>query len=105
MRVDMYMYTLGSMASGQKQLALTFNSTSINRVRIIEDQTAGQLVHQYTVNVYENGNWVKASSGQSIGAGKIDIFSTNYTTNQIEIITDSVPRGLTFQVFSCTNPK
>jgi len=78
-------------------------SVNVNSIRMYEDQTQGQLIHNYTVNSFQNGAWVKVSTGSSIGAGKIDLFSTVQTT-QLQVILDSAPLSLLFQAFYCTNP-
>lgn len=96
-----------AMPAGKRQFTLVVpSSTSINRIRLVEDQSNGQLVHQYIVEAAQPGEaWGWLSNGTSIGAGKIDLFNTSATTSAIRVTTDSAPAGLVASVYSCVDPQ
>ena len=54
-------------------LPLGASPVTVDRVRMREDQTKGQLIFSYTVEAQVGGAWQAFSSGVSIGASRIDL--------------------------------
>ena len=64
----------GALTPGSTTLEITFAAaTLIDRVRLEEDQTKGQLVVSYAVEAKVGGKFVPFSEGITIGAKRIDI--------------------------------
>lgn len=69
----------GALPAGATSFTLTLPGgtagTVIDRVRMEEDQSTGQMIYSYTVEVLAAGaaDWAPFSSGVSIGAKRIDI--------------------------------
>ena len=69
----------GSLPPGATSFTVTLPGGSagsvIDRVRMEEDQTRGQLIYSYAVDAMHAGSseWAPFSSGVSIGAKRIDI--------------------------------
>lgn len=78
--------------------------TAINRVRLMEDITAGQLIRQYDVYVLSNSSWMHVSNGTSVGAMKIDLFPTNITASAVQLVLPGEPVGVSLAAFYCTDP-
>lgn len=59
--------------------------TAIDRVRLREDQSAGQLIYSYAVEALLAGgsDWQPFSSGVSIGSNRIDIAGAPITATQL----------------------
>eukprot|EP00051_Salpingoeca_urceolata_P033457 m.20744 g.20744 ORF g.20744 m.20744 type:complete len:460 (+) comp6257_c0_seq1:125-1504(+) len=74
---------------------------TIDRVRLQEDQSQGQLVHKYTVDALVGGKWRPFSSGTSIGAGKIDLGATTTGVTEVRVTMDTAPTAITLDVFKC----
>ena len=63
---------------------LTFDSpVTVDRSVIQEDQTMGQVIRAYTVDIlladsFRKGQWIQIATGTSIGNKKIDLWKTGY---------------------------
>ena len=81
--------------------------TTVDRVQLMEDQTAGQVVRAYTVEALMEGapsHWVQVSNGTSIGHKKIDLLAAPITTTALRFnVTRSAdePVMRSFQAFLC----
>ena len=76
--------------------------SSFDRVRLIEDVSAGQIVRAYSVEMTTGA--LHVSNGTSIGAGKIDLLTSPVvaaSAGGVRVTTDAPPTGLTVQLFSC----
>jgi len=91
----------GSLPKGWTSFELSFSSTVIDRVRMEEDQSAGQLIIDYTVEAMVNGAWVPFSSGTTVGAKRIDIAATVTATGLRFSVTSGFgkPTGLSLFAF------
>lgn len=97
----------GSFAAGANSVVLDFGSpVTFDRVALREDQSAGQLIRLYQVQgmVSSGGSWSLLSTGQSVGAQKIDVLGAPFTGRYLQVTTDAVPTGLTLAVYNCTTP-
>lgn len=65
----------GSLPAGETSFTVTLGSScvSVDRVRMEEDQTAGQVIVDYVVEAKVQEAWVPFSAGTSIGAKRIDV--------------------------------
>ena len=76
--------------------------SSFDRVRLIEDVSAGQIVRAYSVEMTTGA--LHVSNGTSIGAGKIDLLTSPVvaaSAGGVRVTADAPPTGLTVQLFSC----
>jgi len=53
---------------------MSLNGATIDRVVLREDQSAGELVRNYTLQLLSSGGWQHVSSGTSVGNKRIDLF-------------------------------
>ena len=94
----------GSLAHGQTSfiLPLPAGGGTIDRVLLQEDQTHGQLIASYTVDVMVLGAWLPFSSGVSVGKKRIDIGARVVATMVRVSVAEAwaVPTGLFAAVFS-----
>ncbi len=84
-------------------LALGAGGASIDRVRMKEDQSNGQLIYSYTVEAQVGGAWQAFSSGVSIGATRIDIAAAAVAATALRFSVTAgwaVPTGLSLEAFS-----
>jgi len=93
----------GALPSGATSFVLSLGATpvTVDRVRMKEDQTAGQLIYSYTVEAQVGGAWQAFSSGVSIGASRIDL-ATAVTATALRFSVTSgwgTPTGLDFAAF------
>ena len=99
----------GAMAAGATQLTVApagGGSARVNRLRLREDQTDGQLVRAYNVTAaLAGGGSIVVAHGTSVGAGKIDIFEQAVEAASLTLVTDAAPRGLQLDVFFCEDPQ
>jgi alpha-L-fucosidase len=96
----------GSMAAGGTVVTVTLpTATMVNRVRLQEDQSKGQLIRTYTVEGQNGagGAWFPLSSGTAVGATKIDVFAT-VTLTAFRVTTNTAPTGLGVAAFACLDP-
>ena len=87
---------------------LVFQSPlAVDRVMLMEDQTAGQVIRQYQVAALMDGvptRWTPVSNGTSIGHKKIDIFEAAVVTTALRFtVTKSVdtPMMAAFSAHLC----
>ena len=74
----------GALALGATTVEVTLaKATSIDRVRMEEDQTKGQLIISYRVEAKVGGSWVPFSSGVTIGAKRIDVAAKAVVTTAL----------------------
>ena len=85
-----------SMAAGATTLRLPLGGVSINRWRLSEDQSKGQVVRKYAVA----GAGIQVN-GTSIGAGKIDLLEAPVAVKELTLVVDAAPTGLLFEAFLC----
>jgi alpha-L-fucosidase len=99
----------GAMAAGATQLTVApagGGSARVNRLRLREDQTDGQLVRAYNVTAaLAGGGSIVVAHGTSVGAGKFDIFAQAVEAASLSLVTDVAPRGLQLDVFFCEDPQ
>jgi hypothetical protein len=99
----------GAMAASATQLTVApagGGSARVNRVRLREDQTDGQIVRNYNVTAtLVGGTSVLVANGTSVGAGKIDVFAQAVEVTSVTLVTDSAPRGLVLELFECDEPQ
>ena len=82
--------------------------TTVDRVQLMEDQTAGQVIRAYTVETFVQGggasHWVQVTGGTSIGQKKIDLFAAPITTTALRFNVTRMadePVMRSFQAFLC----
>ena len=95
----------GALPLGQTSFVLRLPSaTSIDRVRMEEDQSQGQRIVEYTVEAAdESGGWVTFSSGITVGAKRIDVASQALSVTALRFSVNSgfgVPTGLKLFAFA-----
>jgi alpha-L-fucosidase len=94
----------GSLLYGQTSFVvpLPAGGTIIDRIALQEDQTRGQMIVSYVVEVQFGGTWLPFSSGVSIGQKRIDIGKSVLATGVRVSVTEAwgTPTGLTASVFS-----
>jgi hypothetical protein len=81
-------------------LLCVLTSPPRRRVKLVEDQSQGQLIHYYTVRAVVNGSLTVISVGTSVGAGKIDVFPGVVATS-VSVVVAPGNNGLTMTVFNC----
>jgi alpha-L-fucosidase len=92
------------------QLSLTLplpggsSGSAVDRVRLREDQSAGQLIRSYTVDIQRaaGGPFSPFSEGTSVGSGKVDVVATPVTAVALRVTVDSAPTGLVVDAFMCS---
>lgn len=94
-----------SLPAGATSFVLDLGAAavSIDRVRMLEDQTAGQLIFSYVVEAKVGGTWQPFSAGESIGATRIDIAASPVVATALRCsITAAfgVPTGLRLDAFA-----
>ena len=101
----------GSLPSGKSTFILSLSGVAnagdagatIDRVRMEEDQTAGQLIASYTVEAMVAGAWQPFSQGITVGAKRIDVRARGPVTATALRFTAvsgfGVPTGLTLFAF------
>ena len=93
----------GALPSGATSFVLPLGASpvTVDRVRMMEDQTAGQLIFSYTVEAQVGGAWQAFSAGVSIGATRIDIGTAVSATALRFTVTAGwgVPTGLYLSAF------
>lgn len=96
----------GALPAGATSFVLPLGSggaaVTVDRVRMQEDQTAGQLIYSYTVEAQVGGAWQAFSSGVSVGASRIDLGEAVAATALRFSVTAgwATPTGLNFAAFA-----
>lgn len=101
----------GAMAPGATALVVPVAGAGgaghaiVDRVRLREDQTQGQIVRAYNISAtLVGGGSLLVASGSSVGAGKIDLFAEAVDATRLTLTTDAAPRGLKLEAFWCIDP-
>lgn len=91
----------GAMAPGATALVVPVAGAGgaghaiVDRVRLREDQTQGQIVRAYNISAtLVGGGSLLVASGSSVGAGKIDRFAQAVDATSLLLVTDAAPLGL-----------
>ena len=97
----------GSLAQGATEIvvALPSSATLVDRVMLREDQSRGQLIATYAVDVWDAGRdaWVPFSGGTSIGSRRIDVATAPVVASRVRARVLSgyaLPAGLSLGVFA-----
>ena len=97
----------GALAAGRTsmELQLPAEGPVVDRVRMEEDQHAGQRIVDYVVEARAgNDGWQRISSGTTVGATRIDLLYGTVTagsTLRFSVVTGfGKPRGLTLAAFA-----
>ena len=93
-----------SLTPGETSFELQLpQARSIDRIRMEEDQTKGQLIIGYVVEAKVSGEWVHFSSGTTVGAKRIDLADKPVTATAVRFSVTSgfgKPTGLALFVFA-----
>ena len=82
-------------------LNLSKHPVSVNQIIIMEDLSKGQRIREYSVEAWENNQWIPVCKGISVGHKRIQIFNT-VKTNRIRLNilkTDRTPVIVKFAAF------
>ena len=99
-----------SSADGRLHIQVFDSPVSVDRSVIQEDQTLGQVIRAYTIDImladsFNNGQWKQIASGTSVGHKKIDLWNSglqSVTAVRLNITqTVDVPVLKTFTVHLC----
>jgi alpha-L-fucosidase len=95
---------VGALVYGETSLVISLpnDGVVIDRVMLQEDQSRGQVIVSYVVDVQFGGAWLRFSSGVSVGQKRIDIGSSVLATAVRVSVTEAwgTPTGLAAAVFS-----
>lgn len=79
---------------------------SVDRSVLREDQSNGQVIRSYTIDVQQNNSWKRVAQGTSIGNKKIDLwFEKIHLINAIRLnITETIDKPILkgFSVHLCS---
>eukprot|EP01045_Picozoa_sp_COSAG04_P004477 COSAG04_NODE_195_length_20819_cov_5.821718_2_plen_157_part_00 len=94
----------GALKQGATSIEVPFTKpTSVDRIRLEEDQTAGQKIISYTVEAKVGGAWQAFSAGVTVGAKRIDVAEKPVTASGMRVtVTEGFgkPTGLTLFAFA-----
>lgn len=95
----------GSLPTGKTSFVLSLPSGAgeIDRIRMEEDQAAGQRIMEYKVEAMVNGAWQPFTSGVSVGAKRIDVAASAVEATSLRFTVVSgfdFPTGLKLFAFT-----
>ncbi len=95
---------VNGLVYGQTSFIIPLPATGvyIDRIMLQEDQTRGQLIASYVVEVQSGGVWLPFSHGVSVGQKRIDLGENVLATSVRVSVTEAwgLPTGLTASLFS-----
>lgn len=98
----------GALPAGATSFVVTIpggGGAVVDRVRLVEDQSRGQLIIDYVVEVAATpgGAWRRFSGGTTVGATRIDVAAAAVSAAALRVNVTSgfgVPTGLTLAAFA-----